>query len=88
MFTQQHAEAIAKKLKCHMREGRAHRHADVFENGRLIATFGIRRASKEVGHGHLPKDLHLTQKQCRDLHDCTFSREGYIELLHARRLVD
>ncbi len=87
MFTQRHAEAIAKKLKCQMREGRAQRHADVFEDGRLVATFGIRRASKEVGHGHLPMALHLSQKQCREMHDCTVSREQYIQLLREKNLL-
>ncbi len=87
MFTQDNAEAIAKKLKCVMRDGRAHRHADVFESGKLVATFGIRRASKEVGHGHIPRELHITQKQCRELHDCSLSREQYVELLREKNLL-
>jgi hypothetical protein len=29
----------------------------VIHDGKLVAHFGIRRASREVGHGHLPGDL-------------------------------
>ena len=88
MFTQRDAEAIAKKLACAFREGRGHRYAEVFENGKLVARFGIRRASHEASHGHIPRELHITQKQCRDLRDCPLSRSQYIDLLHSRGLVD
>lgn len=88
MFTQRDAEAIAKKLECSFLEGRAHRYAEVLENGKLVARFGIRRASHEKGHGHIPKELHVTQKQCRDLRDCPLSRSQYIQLLSARGLAD
>ncbi len=86
MFTQDHAEAIAKKLECTFVE-RKHRYAEVYENGKMVARFGIRRASKEVSHGHLPSELHVTQKQCRDLSDCPLSPQGYIELLRQKQLL-
>jgi hypothetical protein len=87
MFTQDHARAISKKLGCTSREGRAHQYADLFEGGKLVASFGIRRASKQVGHGHIPKDLHLTQKQCWELHDCSMSKEAYLHHLRGKNLV-
>ncbi len=87
MFTQKHAYAIAEKLKCAFREGSAHTYADFYEGGKLIASFGIRRASKEKSHGHIPRDLYLTQKQCRDLHDCTFSKEDYLDTLREKNLL-
>jgi hypothetical protein len=88
VFTQKHAHAIAKKLGCSFREGRAHLHADLFVEGKLITSFGIRRASKEVGHGHIPRDLNITQKQSRDLFACTFSREEYLEALREKNLLN
>lgn len=87
MFTQTHAYAIAKKLGCSIREGKAHTHADLFVESKLIVSFGIRRASKEVGHGHIPRDLNITQKQCRDLHECSFSKEEYLAVLREKNLV-
>jgi len=87
VFTQKHAQFIAKKLGCSFREGKAHQYADLFEQGKLIASFGIRRSSKEVGHGYIPRDLNITQKQCRDLHACTFSKEEYLEVLREKNLL-
>jgi hypothetical protein len=87
VFTQKHAHAIAKKLGCSFRQGKAHLHADLFVEGKLITSFGIRRASKEVGHGHIPRDLNITQKQSRDLHDCSFSKEEYLAVLREKNLL-
>jgi hypothetical protein len=87
VFTQKHAVAIAKKLGCQMREGGAHTHADFYVDGKLIVSFGIRRASKEKSHGHIPRDLYLTQKASKDLHDCTFSKEDYLEVLKEKKLL-
>ena len=87
MFTQRHAEAIAKKLGCSSREAKAHKYAELFVGGKLILRFGIRRASKDVPHGHLPKDLYLKQKECRELHDCTFSVEQYLQLLTEKGII-
>jgi hypothetical protein len=87
LFTQRHAIAIAKKLGCSFREGGAHTYADLYEQGKLIARFGIRRASKEIGHAYIPRELHITQKQTRELHDCTFSKEEYLEALREKHLL-
>lgn len=87
MFTQKHALAIAKKLGCSFREGRAHTYADLYEQGKLVTSFGIRRASREKGHGHIPKDLHLTQKESWELHDCRLSKEDYLKVLQEKDLL-
>lgn len=84
MFTQADAQAIAEKLGCVPREGKAHRYHDLIIDDRLIATIGERRASREKGHGHIPRQLHITQKECRNLSACPLSREGYLELLKER----
>jgi hypothetical protein len=84
MITQDHAEFIAKKLGCIPREGRAHKYQELFDGERLILKFGIRRGSKELPHGHIPRDLHLKQKECNQLHDCTISKEQYLQILRDR----
>jgi hypothetical protein len=87
VFTQVHAKAIAKKLDCTIAAGRKHDLAQVFVRGKLVASFGIRRASKEVSHSYLPNQLHITQKNCRDLHDCSLSKQAYIEDLDKKGLL-
>jgi hypothetical protein len=84
MFTQRHAEAIAKKLGCTYREASAHKHAELFIAGKLIASFGIRRASKEVPHNHIPRSLYIKQSECRELYDCTMSKDTYLEILRQK----
>lgn len=83
-FTKQHAEAIAEKLGCNRHEGKRHTRAELFHNGKMIVSFGIRRGSREEGHDYLPSELHLRQKECRELHDCTISAERYLEILAER----
>jgi len=87
VFTQKHAATIASKLKCRIVEGRRHAIAMLYEAGRLIASFGIRRGSREEPHDYIPKQLHLTQKQCRELCDCTRNRENIIEILRTKGLL-
>ena len=83
-FTKEHALTIARKLDCRQREGGAHTVAEVFEGEVLVASFGIRRGSGELGHGHLPSALHLKQKECRELYECTLDRPGYIQLMREK----
>lgn len=84
MFTQADVQTIAKKLGCVPREGKAHKHYELFIDERLIISIGERRASREKGHGHLPHQLHITQKECRSLSACPLSREDYLGLLTER----
>jgi hypothetical protein len=87
VFTQTHALAIAKKLGCSLREGKAYTYADLYVEGRLITSFGIRRASREKSHGHMPRELHITQKESWELHDCSLSKDEYLELLRGKNLL-
>ena len=84
MLTQDDAEAIAGKLGCAPYEGRSHKRHELFVDDRLITRFGVRRASKEKGHGHLPRELHITQKQCKDLSKCPLSKEEYFHILREK----
>jgi hypothetical protein len=84
MFTQADVQAIAKKLGCVPREGKAHKYYDLFIDDKLITSIGERRASKEKDHGHVSHQLHITQKECRDLSACPLSRDDYLGLLKER----
>lgn len=83
-ITKAHAEVVAQKLRCTTREGSAHTIAEVFEGGVLVARFGIRRGSRDLGHGHLPQELHLKRQECANLYQCTLDRPGYINLMRER----
>lgn len=67
------------------RANKAHDIAYVYHEGRLIASFGIRRGSrKDLGHGHLPGDLHLRPHETLQLAHCTLSRQAWLEKLRER----
>lgn len=82
-ITKEHATKIAKKLKAVIdRTPKAHDLACVYHEGRLIATFGIRRGSrKSLGHGHIPEDLHLSPHNTLRLANCPMSRDEWIEIV-------
>jgi hypothetical protein len=78
-----HANSIAKKLGAIIDTGKkAHDIACVYHKGVLIATFGIRRGSdRNLGHGHIPKDLHLSPRQTLLLAQCPMSLEQWLDVL-------
>ncbi len=68
IITKELAEKIAKKLKARLslRPNKAHDIFEVYESGRLITFFGIRRGSeKDKGHDHIPHDLHVGPRDAR-----------------------
>ena len=87
MLTQDDGEAIADKLGCTSYQGRSHKYYELFVDQKLIARFGIRRTSREKGHGHLPRELHVTQKQCRDLSKCPLTKDEYLQILREKNLL-
>lgn len=81
-FTARDAENIAKKLKARHEDGRRpHTLAIVYYKGIRVTQFGIRRGSKEHGHGHLPGAVFLSQQQTHRLADCPMSYEAWIALM-------
>jgi len=89
IITKEHALSIAKKLKAEIcqRGNRPHDIAMVFHEGRCIATLGIRRGSqKDLGHDHIPRDLHLGPHKARLLAQCPLSRDGWIEIMKQKAL--
>jgi hypothetical protein len=80
LFTTEDAETVARKLKAEYQEGRRpHKLAIVYYNGQRVTQFGIRRGSKEEGHGHLPKGIFLSPRETRLFADCTMSYEKWVE---------
>ena len=60
VITKELAVRIAKKLRAEVTtESAAHDMAYVYHEGRLVASFGIRRAAeKDKGHDHVPQAIH------------------------------
>ena len=84
-LTQKDALAIASKLKASIdRRHKAHDVASVFHDGKLITLFGIRRASKEKGHGHIPGALFVGPHDCRRLADCSMTHAEWLEVLRRK----
>ena len=89
-ITKEHADKIRKKLRAEVVTRRtAHDLAQVFHHGELVAQFGLRRgSSRDLGHGHLPEDLHLTHHQTLELARCPLSYEQWIEILRSKGLIE
>lgn len=60
-------------------EGRPEKRVSYKLNGKIVFTFGLTRSSraKEIKYYYVPRQMHLTNKQYRDLHDCPMSKEKY-----------
>jgi hypothetical protein len=81
-INKQHAKSIARKLKAVVdTSGGAHDIAYIYnDDGKLLASFGIRRGSKKsLGHGHIPNDLSLNRLDTLRLANCPMSREDWLE---------
>ena len=89
MLNKTDALKIAKKLGAEITKNtKAHDIAEVFHGGLLIAKFGIRRGSrKDIGHGHIPKELYMTPRNCAELARCTIQRDEWIEMLRDQGLL-
>ena len=89
IITKELALRIAKKLKADVEPaGKAHDMAYVYHEGRMIASFGIRRGSeKDKGHDHVSKDLHVGPHDARMLANCPLSREEWIEIMRSKGFV-
>ena len=83
-ITKEHARKIAKKLKAKNGScaGSVHDIALIYHDGKVVAHFGIRRGSKKnLGHGHIPRDLYLGPHDTLRLANCPLSKEQWIQML-------
>ena len=86
-LTTKDAKAIAKKLNGVPSKSRAHDIYKIFYEGRFVSKVGVRRASRDIDHGHLPNDLHLTQQETKRLSECTLSKDEYFRVLFERGML-
>jgi len=79
-ITRQDALKIATKLKARIEPGRGHgTRAEIYYQGRWITWFGISRSpKKDKPQGHIPRHLHQTPHETKDLAQCPKSREDWI----------
>jgi len=84
-LVQSDAWAIQKKLDAEV-DNSARRHILVkfWHNGVLAIQFGIRRGSGELGHGHIPKEMKISQKECREFIKCNISVGQYVQILQSK----
>ena len=79
------ALAIVRKLGCESRpKGTKHSIAIVKIEGLYIGQFGVRRGSGQQGHDYIPRQIHVSMHEAKQLADCSMSREDYIRLLREK----
>ena len=84
IITKELALSIAKKLKADVkkRPKKAHDMAFVYHEGKLVASFGIRRGSrKDLGHDHVSGQLYVRPREARLLGECPLLREDWIAIM-------
>ena len=86
VITKDHAEKIASKLRATvLSTSGVHDMMGVFHDGKLIASFGIRRGSeRDKGHDHVQKEIKVNTRFAKDLAICTKSQAQWIELMKAK----
>jgi hypothetical protein len=87
-LTQKEAIAVAKKLHAEILHGSDHDQAIIRFNGRIVARYGIRRSSKDVGHDFMPQQLFISLRQTFDLARCPLSREAYFDILRSKGMLN
>ncbi len=83
---QREALAIAKKLGADVVNDGAHKRATFFHEGVLICSFGIRHA-RDVGHGHIPRELNISQHQAVKMANCTMSKDEYVAVMRTKGVI-
>ena len=82
ILTARDAELIANKLHADVDESRTnHAIAIIRLNGKEVGRFGIRRGSGELGHDHIPRQIHVAMKQAIQLARCKIYDSDYENIL-------
>jgi hypothetical protein len=90
MLTKDHAKAIAAKLGAteQSKKGSPHDIQKIYHDGKLVASFGIRRGSKRnAGHDHIPRDLHVGPHFCLELATCTKYLNDWLSAMTKKQLL-
>jgi hypothetical protein len=90
-ITSELAHKIVSKLEAvkeNAQRGAPHDLYVVYEKGAAVALFGIRRGSqKNLGHDHIPKQIHVNAFKAKQLANCPMSRDQWIEELKNKGLL-
>ena len=83
IVTKELAIKILKKLGASkIRSGKAHDDFEVEYQGVVIVSTSLRRGSeKDLGHDHMPSDLHIGKSQAKRLGQCPLSKQEYLDIL-------
>ena len=85
VITRELAEKIACKLKAKFVSKKRHDFANIYQAGKLVAFFGIRRGSKkDEGHDFIASQIFVTTGQAKLIGQCPLSREDWIEILREK----
>ena len=90
IITKELALKIVKKLRATeiKSSSKAHDLYVVEEDGIDVAIISIRRGSeKDLGHDYLKNDLHISPRQAKDLAQCPWSRDDYIECMRDKEVL-
>ena len=83
-FTKTEAEQIANKLDAEISKGRKHDLAQIRWQGQVVASYGIRRGKKDLGHDYIPKQIFISIRETLDLARRPLSRDAYFEILRSK----
>jgi hypothetical protein len=80
------AKKIIRKLKATQIGSGAHIDYQVLDlQGKVVAITSLRHGSnKELGHDHMPDDLHIGPGKAKVLAQCGISRKQYIKILQSQ----
>jgi len=84
ILTSREAGEIARKLGANIDEGRKHAKVKIRWQGRIVASYNIRRGSGETSHDYIPKQTFISSRQALDLARCPLSRDQYFEILRSK----
>ncbi len=88
VLNQTHAEKIAKKLSAASGDNTRHGFVEIEYNGKVLFSYGIRRASKAKGHDYIPKQIKVSMRQARNLANCPMSKKAYFEHLRSEGYIE
>ena len=81
------AQGIAAKLEANVESGKGdHATAYVRVDGRIVATFGIRRGRRS-GHFHIPKQIRVSETQAMRLASCAMSFDEWVAVWQEKGLL-
>jgi hypothetical protein len=91
IITRELARKILKKLKSKKtgKKGAAHTEYAIEHEGQIVALTTLRHGSeKDLGHHHMPGDLHVGPNFAKGLGQCPRSRNDYIRNLQEQGLIE